>query len=502
MPEKTKDIPLLNNGEFKVEKVVELNFFDMTGAKAKTQGTSNKSYHAELQVSSKDNSAQIYTMWGPTGGKQTEDWRHYYDKVKASKEFESIIKSKIRKGYKEIDIAQRAYGSEEAKQITKVVQLNNIDNTIIPKTNLHIETQRLVSSLMGATNQFVIQTLKCPLGQLTNNQIDEGRLRLNDAKSIINKYSSRTIPNNENKKLEELTNEFYSLIPHNLGSGSRGQMNHLLFDDLQKIMQKEQDLDTLLDAKSVGASLKSDSGIDDQYKSFNADLIFIDHNEKIFKFLENYFHKSANSRHGFSNVKVKNIWKVERFDKEKEYFTTNTEKIAKKCGKHTFEKEAISLCKEASSLVPNKRPDLDKDFSELYHNANVWLCWHGTRSANVVGITKRGLMVRPAGAVHTGSLFGDGKYFAWQSTKSLNYCDGGYWTGRANVSSRFMFMLDVAMGNMHVASYSQFYKTPPKGYHSVYGKANVSGVLNDEMITYDFNAETTQSRIRYLLEIS
>ncbi len=121
----------------------------------------------------------------------------------------------------------------------------------------------------------------------------------------------------------------------------------------------------------------------------------------------------------------------------------------------------------------------------------------------MVGITKRGLLIRPAGAVHTGSLYGDGKYFAWQSTKSLNYTDGGYWTGgRRHNSSRFMFLLDVAFGKMHVATYSRFYRGAPKGYHSVYGKAGRSGVRNDEMITYDFKKKDSQSRIRYLFEIT
>ncbi len=189
-------------------------------------------------------------------------------------------------------------------------------------------------------------------------------------------------------------------------------------------------------------------------------------------------------------------------DNEKDFFLENAKRIAKECGTHTFENEVRHMVHDANQWHPNNRYDLDSDLKKQYEQANVWLCWHGTRSANVCGITRKGLMVRPAGAVHTGSLFGDGKYFAWQSTKSLNYCDGGYWTGKSNdVPSRYMFMLDVVMGNMHVASYSQFYKKPPSGFHSVYGKANVSGVLNDEMITYDFEQKYTQSRIRYLLEI-
>ena len=36
--EKTKDFPLLKSGEYKVEKVINLSFFDLTGEKAKQKG--------------------------------------------------------------------------------------------------------------------------------------------------------------------------------------------------------------------------------------------------------------------------------------------------------------------------------------------------------------------------------------------------------------------------------------------------------------------------------
>jgi len=95
----------------------------------------------------------------------------------------------------------------------------------------------------------------------------------------------------------------------------------------------------------------------------------------------------------------------------------------------------------------------------------------------------------------------DGKYFAWQSTKSLNYCDGGYWTGGRGVPSRYMFLMDTNLGKQHIANGPRFFQGSPRGTHSVYGKARVSGVMNDEMITYDFDQASSQSRIRYLLEI-
>lgn len=501
---KVQKTPLLGDGAYKVNKVIELAFFDLMGEKSKTKGTSNKSYHAEMQVCVASNRAQIYSMWGPTGGHQTRDWRHYDSVVDAESDWEKIINSKKKKGYQEVDVAIRAQGSDAAKQITQTVVFHNMDSSSakikVPQSKLAPATQRLVEQLFGATQKFVVATLKCPLGQLTNSQIDKGRAALNDAKKIVN---AGKLSKTDENRIAQLTNDFYTLIPHNLGTGARGQMTHLLLNDLSKIMHKEDDLDTLLDAKSVGAVLSADSGIDAKYKELDADLDWVDPNDPTFKFMSDYFWRSKVSGHGYQGAKVKNLWIMRRHDRQSEWFMENSQRIAHECGHHNFAKEAGDLNHHASSWIPSKRPDLDKDECNLFTKANTWLCWHGTRSANVIGITKKGLLIRPSGAVHTGSMYGDGKYFAWQSTKSLNYTDGGYYTGgQAHNSSRFMFLLDTSLGNMHVASGSHFYKCPPKGCHSVYGKAKRSGVWNDEMITYDFNTKDTQSRIRYLFEIS
>jgi len=502
MPAKAQKTPLLDDGKFTVEKVVELNFFDMSGDKAKTKGTSNKSYHAELQFQKGGNKAQVYTMWGPTGGKQTKDWRHYTSHAAAEKDFASILKSKKRKGYQEIDVAQRALGSDAAKQITKAVDLNNVDATAkVPKSSLHKETQALIKKLMGATQQFVVTTLRCPIGQLSNGQVEIGRQALQEARTILGN-GKKHLSKSDIARLEELTNKFYGAIPHNLGSGSRGKLTDLRLDSEDKILKKDNDLDTLLDAKAVGAVLSSGTGVDAQYQELNADMAFVDHEDPLFKFVFKYLTNSSNSGHGFGKLKLKNLWAIDRKDRENEFYLENATRIAKECGKHTFVKEARDLVHtDMSKLTPPHRPDLSAEDRAIFDKANVWLCWHGTRSANICGITKQGLMVRPKGVVHTGSMLGDGKYFAWQSTKSLNYCDGGYYTG-GTTSSRYMFLMDVALGKQHVAKGAHFYKKPPNGYHSVYGKAHVSGVWNDEMVTYDFTVQNTQSRIRYLLEVA
>ncbi|MBS3975019.1 MAG: hypothetical protein KGZ89_09165, partial [Actinobacteria bacterium] len=92
--------------------------------------------------------------------------------------------------------------------------------------------------------------------------------------------------------------------------------------------------------------------------------------------------------------------------------------------------------------------------------------------------------------------FADGIYFANQSSKSINYCDGGYWTGGSGSGKVYMFLASVAVGNAYTPK-GPTSQLPPKGYHSYWAKAGYSGVRNDEIIVFDLS----QIRLDYLLEI-
>ena len=484
MPAKTSNSPLLKDGTFEVKRVVELAFFDLTGERAKTKNTSNKQYHAELHLSKTNSQAQIYTMWGPTGGHQTEDWRHYNSLADAEKDFNSIIKSKTKKGYREIDVAQRAIGSQEAKSITKVVELKNLDDTGLPKSILHKETQRLVSELMGATNQFVIKTLKCPLGQLTNKQIDDGRARLNSAKDIVEKNKTSQ---NDKDKLLELTNEFYSLIPHNLGSGARGQMTELLLNTKEKINQKEYDLDTLLDAKDLNIELTGND-VDLKYKSLDTEISFIEHNDELFNWLNGMIHetRASNHRH-LGKITLLNAWYINR-NGERDKFNNTAERIAKECGKQVYPDKMETLVKT--------RPDGNPD---LFKKANVIPLFHGTRTENLTGILKKGLLIRPSGVVLCGSMYGNALYMG-KSTKSINYTNikSSYWASGSD-DRAFLFVTDCILGSQKIATGPGFYsKDNIKPNHSVWAQGGRSGVINDEFMLYT----TNQNNLKYLLEFT
>lgn len=477
--------PLLKDGEYTVETVKELAFFDLTGDKAKTKGTSNKSYHAELHKPKKGNRSQVYTMWGPTGGNQRNEYRYYDNLSEAEADLNKILKSKKKKGYEEIDIAQRSHGSDEAKKITKTVTLTNVSHLGKAKaSSLHTETQRLISELMGATNKFVIQTLRCPLGQLTNNQIDRGRDALNNARKVL-----ATNNKTKDQEITDLTNEFYRLIPHNLGSGARGQMTELLLNENQRILEKEADLDTLLDAKSIGAALTS-SNVDDKYNSLSMDLEYINHSSPTYKWVNKMvLDTRANNHRHLGKIKVMNIWSASRRG-EFNIFKKRAEEIAPQCGKALFPHGMRTLV--------SSREDIPNSMKTLYKNANIMPLFHGTRTENVVGISKNGLLIRPSNAVITGAMYGNSLYMAKNSTKSINYTSikSSYWA-KGGDSKAFLFLVDCALGNQVIArGPSNYTKKSISPKHSVWAKSNKSGVINDEFMLYN----TNQHNIRYIIE--
>lgn len=479
--------------QFDVETVDELNFFDLSGEKAKTVGSSNKMYHAELHFSKDRKKAQIMTMFGPTGQVLRKDYRYYCENGDADngignislvhQEYKALIASKRKKGYKDIDVAQRTIGTDDAKKITKTVQLKNAA-IVNNDSSLHPETNRIISSLMGSTNDWVITTLKCPLGQLTNDQIDKGRLCLEEAKKLVNISGVE-------KQVLDITNQFYSLIPHNLGSGSRGKMEHLLLNSNDKINQKEYDLDTLLDAKAIGATLVSNS-VYDQYKSLDTDFNYIDKNNLLFSWLNSMIQDTrANNHRQLGKIVLLNAWDIQR-KYERDTFTARAKVIAKECGKQVIPEQMNKLVRARADV-----PDHD-----LYKNANVIPLFHGSRTQNITGILKKGLLIRPSGVVITGSMYDSSGaiYKSANSTKSINYTsiNSSYWS-KGTDDRAFLFISDCALGRQLMAR-------GPYGYnlknispnHSVWAKGGFGGVINDEMILY----RTDQHNLRYLLEFT
>ena len=136
---------------------------------------------------------------------------------------------------------------------------------------------------------------------------------------------------------------------------------------------------------------------------------------------------------------------------------------------------------------------------------NKELLFHGSRNENIISIMKTGLLIRPASAVYTGSMFGDGIYFANKARKSLGYTSlkNSYWT-KGNSDCGYMIVFEVALGNQkhihkHTSACSRLSKKSlsSEGYDSVFAHKGAD-LLNDELVVYD----GSQCNIKYLIELS
>ena len=85
-----------------------------------------------------------------------------------------------------------------------------------------------------------------------------------------------------------------------------------------------------------------------------------------------------------------------------------------------------------------------EDFGKLH---NKRLLFHGTKNCNFMGILSQGLKVNPADADQTGSMFGDGIYFADTFDKSIQYCNDWNFFMHGEVN-RFVLVCEVALGTM------------------------------------------------------
>jgi len=146
-------------------------------------------------------------------------------------------------------------------------------------------------------------------------------------------------------------------------------------------------------------------------------------------------------------------------------------------------------------------------FDKHYGNARFKdrkLFWHGSRNENIFNIIQSGLLIRPSGAVHTGSMFGDGIYYANKAQKSLGYTSvrGSYWVNGSS-NKGYLLLYDVYHGKQkdiykHDSScYSLSQKVmDDEGYDSVYAHGGAD-LRNDEFIIYN----PKQCTIKYIIEI-
>ncbi|HUU86769.1 MAG TPA: WGR domain-containing protein [Candidatus Glassbacteria bacterium] len=460
----------------------------------------NKFYNAEIQVA-KNGFARIFTVYGRVGAPNAaQEYRMASTQYEAERILDDLIKTKTTRKkdpYVEVKLIKASVGSEEGKsQVTKdKVSIETLEKAGVKiqdatPSKLNPEVQSLIRTWFGSTAKFIesnLDTKKCPLGQLSLDQIAKGKDILDESRKIIHSTACDKIT-----ELNRLTSSYYSNIPHVLGHKINADV--LRFDTDTKIDFAMDILDVFQDAKKVQKLLTVKSNVDSQYETLRASIEYVESSSVTWKWIDSMLHKTRARNHSFlGNLKTHKIFKVSRQNEEDLMFAT-AEKIAKQCGRFEPSRVYAGLVKE--------RPDISKELLSVYKSANILPGWHGTRRANMVGITTKGLLIRPSGVVHAGSMYGDGIYWATQSTKSINYCDvkGSYWAKGSNRTA-YLFLADVAFGNYKKVNGAHYYsKNNIAPAHSVFAEGGNSGVINDEIITYTPSGPGQQHCLRYIVE--
>lgn len=181
----------------------------------------------------------------------------------------------------------------------------------------------------------------------------------------------------------------------------------------------------------------------------------------------------------------------------------------------------------------------EKDLSQKWSTkGNKMLLWHGTKGENLVGILQNGFRIAPSDARKTGSMFGEGIYFADIFNKALQYSQTNNFhrfnrdLKKTKPSKRYVFLCEVNLGKMKkLYQAEQVTGIPNNEFQSVMGYGRIapdpkgslfvpSGMIipvgkltqnpepklrkdehwalqHNEFVVYD----TSQVRVRYLFEL-
>lgn len=374
------------------------------------------------------------------------------------RQFNKILQEKLKKGYVETAIDLEAGSATGTSNIDVMsIALSQIDSDTASQDLIKTLVNKNIHNIVSNTKiTFNMDTgmFKTPLGVVTRDGVLKAKVILNKLRGMVDDTGIKKPYTTAD--IMKYSTEYYSIIPTTL-SNLRDISAHLYCT--RKVEAQDDICDALLQTIDLVEQGKV-KALDDAKKDnslpvlFNTKLRLLD-DSKEFQRISDYFEKSKNQVHGrrTSGAKISRI------------FTVN----------------------------------IDKDDKAYRHDMpNQMELWHGTKVANLLSILKSGLLMPKysPGAV-TGYMFGQGLYFSNQSSKSLNYCDGGYWNNsQGNGNKIYMFVVDIAMGNYLVPKGSTS-QNPPSGYDSYWAQPGKSGIMNDEMIVF----KNEQIKLKYLLEI-
>lgn len=422
-------------------------------------GNNNKFWLASV-----DDEGNFSVTNGRVGGSgQTQPVKRAGSVSAALAMLNSKVREKERKGYTRfVDAGPTPVQSAASKNKATLAEIaseqirTTSEKSLIAALLKKMADANIHSILTSTTMTYNADTgfFSTPLGLVTRDSID-------NARRLLDRLETFVVANQfDNHDAKILLGDYLMLIPQKVPPKLTVKGVIPSVDALQK---QYGILDSLIDSIAQ-AEIKQSLTVEDKDEKqpvpqlFNASLS-LTHDPDVFKAIEKMYRDTWSRSHESSKLKIARIFEI------------SIDKMT----------EAYDQPQEAKS--------------------NVMRLWHGTRVGNILSIIKNGFIIESEKAGHVcGRMFGNGLYFSDQSTKSLNYAYG-YWDGRARDSVCYMFVCDVAMGNVYYPKHSdsslhRYIKA--NNFDSSFARAGKSGVANNEMIAY----ETKQVKPVYLVEFS
>lgn len=501
--------PATKDGQFTGTLICDCGCFNQAGV------DSNKYYHASVVQSKKDSKYYAYFEWGRVGAKIVDfQFIECSSKEEAQREYEAKLHEKNTKRGEWINhatlgkILQAKAGKDcylvrpQATRATglpdaRTIKFNEgVAKPVAPKTStkkisIDSYTQKLMRDLNVATVSYTRGAMTDD-SMPTVEAINEARNILTAAMTRLKSIGDNVDDQVKDVELVNLTRFMYGRIPKKKERNAEASTWIL---SKNNIVLWQQDLDAFESALSTGTDEVEIEN--DPFSGMPIEMEWLDPKSKVGEFVYNWAPKATRKRHQYGNMKILNIWTINRLEEGKRF--ENGQKIIQKGMKNIYEKPLHQ---------PIGRIDVSKEFESLYQNTNTALLFHGSRSVNCSGLLREGFRfpkelvgVSIAGAMFSGGAGGIYTADDWMKSAGYTSLQSSYWSnGGGAIKGRgaFMFACDVALGVPHVAPHSYPYVSYPNGSHSIMGKAGVSGVQNNEYIIL----KKDQYKFRYLIEFA
>ncbi|CAG9313563.1 unnamed protein product [Blepharisma stoltei] len=384
------------------------------------KNNANKYYIIQLlQSDTAQNQYYVWNRWGRVGYPGQNALKGPMgDLERAKNEYLSKLRDKTRGGYIELEIVYD--DEEETKEEEKPAKkaLKDSQEEVKTESKLDRRVKDLINVIFDLKQINLVlaeigyDAKKMPLGKLSTNNLKQGLEVLKKIESVLEKK--------EKGSLEQLSSQFFSLIPHDFGFQ---HMSNFTINNKEKLQQKIAMIESLTDMKIATNILETKSvgnPVDEHYAKLKCAIQPIERTDPVFQLLSQYVQNTHAQTHNNYGLTVLDIFRLSK-DGEDERFNTKI--------------------------------------------GNDMLLWHGSRLTNWVGILSQGLRIAPPEAPATGYMFGKGVYFADMVSKSANYC----FTSRDN-NIGCMLLCQVAIGTPSEKFFADYNAANlPAGCHSTKG---------------------------------